>query len=165
MWFANSCCGTATPSTVHNAQAGQVITAEIKPRYVNSAIGSAVRVGNLSVTDSLNLVHMTPREQLHKHSGRGLHCRVNELSSGAVMGSYVWLILSPILCVGFRSRYWHTFLTLTDPVCIELRKLAVFRELPGLVLNPKMEFGKNDLEWCWDWGWGSFKCRCQGWIV
>jgi len=36
-----------------------------------------------------------------------------------------------------------------------------YGELPGLVLNPKMEFGKDDLEWCWNWGWGSFKCRCQ----
>ena len=41
------------------------------------------------------------------------------------------------------------------------KQLVMYRELPGLVLNPKMEFGKDHLEWCWDWGWGSFKCRCQ----
>ena len=54
-----------------------------------------------------------------------------------------------------------TYFPHPDSVWIELRKLAIFRELPGLVLNPKMEFGANNLEWCWDWGWGSWKCRCQ----
>ena len=43
----------------------------------------------------------------------------------------------------------------------QLKILNAYRELPGLILNPKMEFGKNDLNWCWDWGWGSYKCRCQ----
>ena len=44
---------------------------------------------------------------------------------------------------------------------IQLKKLTAYRELPGLVLNPKNEFGFDNIEGCWEWGWGSFKCRCQ----
>ena len=41
-----------------------------------------------------------------------------------------------------------------------MSNIAAYREIPGLVLNPKNRSGKDDMDWCWDWGWGSFKCRC-----